>query len=288
MTVLYHYTDAYALRNIIQERELWLTESVFMNDPLEVSFGVKVLQELAIRDAQWLSHESDEESVDVREIHRILAGGIDPQTLIENRAFILSCSDSDRNLTLWRLYSGRAGFCLGLDGDLLVRWLRASADPDADLRDSLDVTLEREIADARAFNGPLSADVREVQYGEEAAANMLRGAILAANASPGRADQWVREAAYVKHSAFVDESESRLVVYQNSCHDRTECRVRSGGQLVTYLRVKFPFEALRSITLAPGADFVSTRHALNALMSNGGRGAWGHVEIRGVDLPYRW
>ncbi len=44
--LLYHYTSAAGLMGIVQNREIWATESNYLNDPTEVGFASRVLEDL--------------------------------------------------------------------------------------------------------------------------------------------------------------------------------------------------------------------------------------------------
>ena len=92
----------------------------------------------------------------------------------------------------------------------------------------------------------------------------------------------------VKHDAFADEREARMVLQAQHNADDPSIRVSLSGALVAYRKVIFPFEAVRSITIAPGANVSQTRHALGSLLTSGARGPWSHVEIRECDIPFVW
>lgn len=119
---IYHYTNANALVQIIHNREIWLTESNYLNDPSEISYAAtEVLKVLAAK----IEEEADVSRVDhllkVREF--LTRSYLDPNTLnqyVEDRSFIASCSRTDRSLTLWRLYAGRNGFSVGFDETKLL------------------------------------------------------------------------------------------------------------------------------------------------------------------------
>ena len=64
-------------------------------------------------------------------------------------------------------------------------------------------------------------------------------------------------------------------------------RVNPRGEMVSYHEVPFPREALREIWIGPGQNESNVRFALGGLLSDGGRGAWGHVEVKNCGIPFR-
>lgn len=62
----------------------------------------------------------------------------------------------------------------------------------------------------------------------------------------------LRRLSGIKHEAFADEREVRLVVQDNFHLPHSDIRVSASGALVAYRKVVFPSEAVRSITMLPG------------------------------------
>lgn len=289
--LLYHYTSAAGLMGIVQKREIWATESNYLNDPSEVSYASKVLVGLLRRAADGADgHNRDRVNQAVDLLERAYADPHSPHQYIEDRSFITSFSRSDHSLTLWRLYSGRTGYCVGFDKDKLLSWL-GHGYPAGDRAD-LSSLEDQERYDAQVTNFDLIPRVHDVRYGEEPVRAVLEE-VLAASADDGkpfepRLRELFRQLSGIKHKAFEDEREVRLVVNDAYHLPYSETRISAAGELVAYRRVAFPFEAVRSITMAPGANYPRTRRALRSLLNTGGRGAWEHVGIRECDLPFVW
>ena len=92
-----------------------------------------------------------------------------------------------------------------------------------------------------------------------------------------------------KHPAYADEREVRLVLLeQGDFSPDPQVRVGANGILVAFHKIVFPFEAIRSITIAPGANVAQTTRTLRSLMRRGGRGPWSHVQIRAAEIPFNW
>lgn len=99
----------------------------------------------------------------------------------------------------------------------------------------------------------------------------------------------LRALASVKHASFADEREVRLVIQRaGDLSPNPAVRISPSHGLVAYHEVAFPHDAIISITTAPGGNQARARHALRSLLSDGGRGAWSHVEIRSTDIPFNW
>lgn len=279
---LFHYTDAAGLVGIIRNREVWATGSNYLNDPTEVVFAAAALR------ARLRSVHTDPERVSAA--LDVLETYIDPHSpdqYQEDRSFITSFSRSDQNLTLWRLYGGSGGFCIGFDERHLLRWIGHDL-PAADTGD-LNVAELEELHALRA-NYQLSARIDDVSYGEQHI-----GAILAAimevplDLELSHLRVAMNNLSGIKHLAFEDEREARLII-QESHHSAVDPQVRvsASGGLLAYRRVVFPFEAIQSVTMAPGANVPQQRRALQALMAQGGRAPYSHVDIRECDLPFVW
>lgn len=289
---IFHYTSAVGLMGMIKNREIWATGSNYLNDPTEVSFAAIAL---AAGLRQRLSGGgADRERAGAA--LGLLENYIDPNSpdqYLEDRSFISSFSRSDQSLTLWRLYGGRNGFCVGFDERQLLRWTGHDFPSSGD--NEL-VGVEREESDdALRANYKLSTRIVDVSYGERHVAPILADLLSSPSGLEGpflneeRLRRAMDKLSSIKHAAFEDEKEARLIVREVHHHAvDPDVRVSSSGALVAYRKVKFPFEAVQCITMAPGANAPQQRRALEALMAQGGRGPYGHVEIRECGLPFVW
>ncbi|MBM7411526.1 hypothetical protein JOE38_001349 [Clavibacter michiganensis] len=284
---LYHYTNAAALIHIVQNRELWATQSNYLNDPTEITFGARAL---ALRLAETPAPSGRPEDLLIRAGVLLEEQYFDAHSadlVVEERSFVTSFSRSDESLTLWRLYAGRNGFAIGFDQDILLAWLNNSN------FFPLDGASEED--EAIKSNYQLFGSVEDVIYGETDLEHLVRE-IQSLNADELKRDQLDTELrsvfqklSYRKHDAFADEREARLVI-RIVGHHALDARVRvSGtGSLVSYRTFNFPREAIRSITMAPSANASQQRRALESLLSDGDRGSYSHVEIRESALPFNW
>ncbi|OII39303.1 DUF2971 domain-containing protein [Plantibacter sp. MMLR14_011] len=290
--LLYHYTNAGGLQGIIGNRELWATESNYLNDPSEISFAsVELLRILEEMKRAGTEHPDRAEHA----IELLKRAYVDPNSASqyqEDRAFITSFSRSDQSLTLWRLYSGRNGFSIGFDENVLQAWIGAPTP--ADFPQEFEAT-DQERLRAYNMNFHIETRVEEVSYDsariQEVAEIIMTTPLVVGEpfADEARLRLTLRAVAGVKHHAFADEKEARLIVQAvGDFAADPSVRVAADGSLVAYRKVAIPFEAVRSITIAPAANVQRTEHALQSLMRTGGRGAWSHVEVRSFDVPFAW
>lgn len=290
---MFHYTNAAGLIGILKNREIWATGSNYLNDPTEVSFAAIALATALRENLGGAEVDQSNAQVALDLLERAYIDPHSPDQYREDRSFISSFSRTDQSLTLWRLYGGPNGFCIGFDEDHLLRWTNSLEYPSDD-PNSLSAE-KREEFDALRSNFQLSARIEDVTYGEEHVAPVLTE-VMAAPCEPEQpyVDEWrLREAmnklASIKHPAYEDEKEVRLIVQEVHHHALDpDVRVSATGSLVAFRRIVFPFEAVQSITLAPGANAPQQRRALEALMARGGRGPYSHVEVRECGLPFVW
>lgn len=210
----------------------------------------------------------------------------------EDRSFITSFSRSDESLTLWRLYSGRNGFSIGFDQGFLQAWI--GRHEVADFPPGLEAN-EAEMKGALLANFHLETRVEEVSYVSdrihEVAATIMSTPLVSGETLEDEAQlrATLRALAGVKHGAFADEKEARLIVQAvGDFAADPSVRVAADGSLVAYRKIAIPFEAVRTITIAPAANVQRTEHALQSLMRTGGRGAWSHVDVQSFDVPFVW
>ena len=156
-------------------------------------------------------------------------------------------------------------------------------------------TEETERLDALEVNFHLEARIQDVSYGAAEVESILNDVMAIPFEDPrlhlqeGRLRDVLKRLSGVKHDAFADEREARLVLQAQGHHAADpSIRVSAAGALVAYSKLVFPFEAVRSITISPGANVAQTRHAIGSLLTRGGRGPWSHVEIRDCDIPFVW
>ena len=89
-------------------------------------------------------------------------------------------------------------------------------------------------------------------------------------------------ASYLKHEAYKDEQEFRMLV-----NERANFRFRErNGEIIPYREEKIPFEALQYILIGPTRDFKRTRNSILLLLGQKGI-PWSPDKIIQSNVPYR-
>lgn len=113
--VVYHYTNADALINIIEKKKLWLTNSFFLNDKQEILYI-----DNTINDAFKLLDMVEPHKM-VSEFRRLFF----PDKVVSQNIqrlpqyFILSSTMNHDNHLLWSYYTNNDGYNIGLDLQLI-------------------------------------------------------------------------------------------------------------------------------------------------------------------------
>lgn len=304
--LLYHYTSADGFLGILRERELWATEYSFMNDPSELVFAAervanRLRVELDQLDAQARLVVAEVVEEVIEALEQQIRDPYSPAGFTSNPPFPVSFSNRDDHLTLWRLYAGRGGFCLGFDEDELVERLEPyDKGTPRRVRDDSDFEIEQreeKIEDSR-LNAQLLYEYTKVEYGEEQGEELisemvsyvltdhLRTFNLHQRFADGALTRKLHSLASVKHRAFSDERETRLVLRARPPAGRPpRIRVSPTAGVVPYHAMRFPNYALRTVTVAPGQNQQRAVHAATVALSGA---PWKHVAIERCEIPFAW
>lgn len=262
---LYHYTTATGLLGILRSRSIWLTDSHFLNDETEQIYAAKLLR-------AGLAPDQDAELIQL--LNELYLGPEIRLPAHETPLLASFCRNGDL-LSMWRGY-GNGGFCIEFDPKALLAkgipsWQR------------LGMT-EEEARDAEVENFPVShAHLVEVVYGE---VESIKRKIAA---SDDKRSALANSLIKVKHPAFAEEQEIRLVSFAASCMSGPpEIRVVD-GRLIPFRALTFPHQAIRSITVGPGPNQTDNREVIDQWLSRfgSGRGEWSHVRINQSVAPLR-
>jgi len=117
--VLYHYTSAEGLLNIIDSGKFWATHYRFLNDPEEILYSFKLFDRLFLENSpkrlSFFANNVDEESgLIIGNYHLMYTGqrGVIP----EYEYYITGFSEEKDLLSQWRGYGDNGeGFAIGVD-----------------------------------------------------------------------------------------------------------------------------------------------------------------------------
>ena len=116
MTILYHYTTAAALQNIIGTKSLWTSDYRFLNDPTEFRYGWEIVL------AALKSHEDDLKQISPP-ANYVIEQLRDHHDRKRAHAFVGSLTSQGDLLSQWRGYNGGRGFSIGFN----EQWLQENA-----------------------------------------------------------------------------------------------------------------------------------------------------------------
>lgn len=284
-TTLYHYTDSFGLRGIIESGRIWFTDYRHLNDPSELIHGIKLAHTVA----------------------REISDGADGRV----RLFLETCIDMFRqenfNLTLafyiasfsrerddigqWRAYADNGrGFAIGFSSSMF----KISEEP-----------LENKLSE---FVGPVLYNIDEVRARHrlalEQAAEIFfdavnANAVLMQNKTIGLPfiQEFAREVIASpliwncltsKHLAYEHEREVRLIILEQAqrVSPYVMTRVR-GGEVVPYIAHEMPLREPHKITeivIGPAAPTDAERR-VRAMLRELGMNQ--KIPIVRSDIPYR-
>jgi len=220
--IIFHYTSAEALQSIVNNKMLWASEALCMNDPTEgIHAGRVIADRLRERHTDVPEHLirlfSDEKVADV----------------LNNQAFVVSfCAGGDL-LNQWRAYGldGR-GYAIGFDAQRLLN----GATQEARL---VPVSYEQAELEAllHAIIGFGVAEIARIKFCKD---DFDRYWKLVGN-------YLLQSVIRFKNPAFREEREWRLVCFPSG---NISFRV-ARGRMVPYYEVRFSLEAIRVVRLGP-------------------------------------
>jgi hypothetical protein len=280
---LYHYTDGAGLKGIIENKEIWFTSHLHLNDPGEIRFGVKVAAKLL----EEIGSGSDPRI-------KLLCDMIIDLFTHENMNgafgfYIASFSQNGDELGQWRGYgdNGR-GYAIGLAPHLFHPTDAIKPDPSQNyvvlpvvygekagrqvqmpaIKKALQVAEKIIIDEAEAMRDPTVG-----MPFFDALAKSLIGSELLLNCL------------LTKHEAYKNEEEIRLVITgeHKKLSSALSHRTR-GSEIVPFIKSEFPLHNGNNVTeIVVGPSAVDT--AENGVARLLGENASGR--IRRSSIPYR-
>lgn len=117
--ILYHYTSIQSAINIIQEKKLYATDILYVNDPLEIKYSLEVFKNLLLveSESQGLANllkQKDTVKSNTFSIIKNIMDFIHDGDKVSH--FLLSFSRKHDSLSQWYMYAeGCEGLCLGFN-----------------------------------------------------------------------------------------------------------------------------------------------------------------------------
>lgn len=282
--ILYHYTSADALLNILDTTTLWASNALFLNDASELTFARDVLLSLGDERA---SNGGDPEvwrSAKARVLSFLPDSG-DIKLPGDYSIYVTSFSTEPDSLTMWQWYGRDGGFAIGFSVDDIEAGLEFK-EPPSDTTQMLGLTTE-ETQKLWASNFQLHGSFRKIGYGEAQTRKGLAATVESIFAAPEclNIGSILEDLACFKHEAFSGESEVRLVLRVPSCMGPVPKVRTARGHLVPYECVRFPYRAVRRIRIGPGTYTGRSQRALEHRFATP-RGEWSQVRVSPSGIPF--
>jgi hypothetical protein len=250
MAIIYHYTTISGLIGIVTSRELWASDSQFLNDGTELSYA----RDIFFSEVQKLGLAPLED------------GGykVAGRSLEQFRMFIACfCEDGDL-LSQWRGYGADQGYALGFDTEQLQA-----------------LNFGEMVPVQYGITNPTEYFAKELERARYPSAHPGVAEWFAS-------EQLLPRLARVKHPGFAEEREWRILK-QIPAYDLKDpdisVRFRSSSMgPIAYLVISFPSDCLREIIIGPGSH-VGVRKAsiLNMLYCYNLE----HVNVNESKTPFR-
>ncbi|WP_267273781.1 DUF2971 domain-containing protein [Pseudomonas putida] len=230
---LFHYTDVNAVKSILENKKLWLTDVRFLNDSTEMKEGFEFL--LGYLDYQ-AARFSDSEQLQVatsyvkQVVYQRESYGLDRRPV-----FISSFSLAEDLLSQWRAYGG---YAIEFDSE--------------SMKDKLAKCIYSH--DEKMYSAPMPALKCLLAIGKSIQDNAGN---LDHEGQEALAE-FIGLAATLKHRSFSEEQEYRLIMGHDvdpEIEDGYEVKFRGkGGLLVPYLEYSFELKCIKSIVVGPMRD----------------------------------
>lgn len=108
-SVVYHYTNAAGLLGILKGKSVFATDKHFLNDKMEVRYGIESAN-------RTMKAQAQKDSVDMRTSELLNSTCTYIERSSDERHFIFSMSERRDDLSQWRGYAGDGqGFSVGID-----------------------------------------------------------------------------------------------------------------------------------------------------------------------------
>lgn len=267
---LFHYTDVGAVRSIVENRELWLTDIRFLNDAQELNHGalfvVEALEKLISQDGLGSVH---------REAAMQLRASFDDHMeywIDEQPTFVCSFSMAKDRLSQWRAYGS---YAVEFDGEALLEYIDlfdCVYESEQKLRE-----VESMVADAVAVHA------REIDlFGSANGPQSIDALPLI-----------TRIASICKNSSFREEEEVRCAVDKLLPSRNLKFRQR-GNVLIPYVTANFSLECIRAIHVGPMRDQELACKSMSMFVDGvlswhraDGGSIEHEIEVIKSDVPYR-
>jgi len=246
---VYHYTNRAGLWGILSSGKIWLTDIYGLNDPSEVTHGIKcALKILAI--------ESKKESQAVKDFADNIIATFEREDIKNVAFFSVACfSKTYKDLGQWRAYGDDGnGFAIGFDGKLLENTFGITNGEKLTNRDTFPITYDDEKL-CEIYKKIISEVLLQIR-------KMVKEKDLN-NATSIELSKFltffiIRVSLFFKHIAYITEDEYRFLNTRSSDHPNDDLSHRAGlNSLIRYIDFAWKIEGqhvLQKIVIGPAAN----------------------------------
>ena len=235
-TLVYHYTSPTGLKNILNTKELWASDFLFLNDESEILYLYEILKSV-------IKNYKVEQNLDknfIREVNTILDAPLE-HALHGDYTYICSLSLNSDSLPLWNYYTKTAtgiGYNICFDWGTLLEKFDSSQMKCGKVIYNQDEQIHLLELATIGYNSTYmtaSSETEKMQaiFGLKDALNIL--------------------SLYLKHPGFANEEEVRICIIQkrDPMIPRKACYREVNGIFVPYTTVKFSETAVKGIGISP-------------------------------------
>jgi hypothetical protein len=270
---LFHYTDVYAVKSILENRKLWLTDVRFLNDSTEMKEGFDFLMEYLARQVTRYP-DSEELSAAMSYVEQVVYKRED-YGLDRRPVFVSSFSLAGDLLSQWRAYGS---YAIEFDSDAMAeRVSQCIYGHDEKLLEAPIPALTQVLAIGRSI---VSNDGHIDQDGQEALA------------------EFIGLAATLKNENFSEEQECRIIMGHDvdpAIEDGYEVKYRPRDSLlIPYLELEFDLDCVQSVVIGPMRDqdlaYASMRAFVNKVANDEFSKSptyLNDIEVRKSLIPFR-
>ncbi len=263
----YHYTTIKALRGIVENNNLWVSNAMFLNDKSEIKYAVRFIKKTIRQNTSIANKVID-----------IIENFINYIVENSDQIFVLSTSSNKDSQLLWSNYSNMDGYCLGFD--FSRDWEKLYIKTKNGHKEKLDykkcIRVDRVIYDVRKQKEFLKEPLQLInQHFKE---------------NPeGQLTQFLHYFFHVlmmfKDPKFRHEEEFRIVFVIPEYKKYVQYYVTS-GILIPYIEVNFEDRIpLESIKIGPRNDIDVARASIESFLKCKG---FADVEVTKSDIPLRF
>ena len=271
---IFHYSDISSFVGMLENNELWVSNSNFLNDPSEVSYANTIFK-------SELNNFSGEDEKYFERLEKWIFGVSECHD-----KFILSLSVNNNSLNLWERYANGKGCCLHFDFDRLIEQLKGFRMPETPKQyDGYFVILYSYEKQKKIMNELLNKYLKFQK-------NNPYSSPIDTEDTANTASEIYSFLHHLKHEAYKDEEEVRCVFSlpnRNGCtieeywKNNINFRTRE-NKIIPYIKLGIDFKKiLKAISLGPLSTEIDKLGVEDYLYSKGFR----NIPVDISNIPYR-